>query len=159
MAITPAKKAASGDAELPGAKTAAKPSAKPAGAGKPGAGKAPRVKAEAGGSAMSGLGPLVEKANVEVKLKDLIEKVTATTGVKKQQVRTVIEAMLTEMGDALAAMQVLNLPGFGKARVAKVAETPAGTMTIKLRRGPGGLAGGKGKAAGAEPLAETGEDS
>jgi len=164
MATTPAKKAASGDAEMPGAKITTKPDANPAGASKPGAAKAHRVKADAGGgSAPSGPGPLVEKANVEVKLKDLIEKVTATTGVKKPQVRTVIEAMLKEMGDALTAMQVLNLPGFGKARVAKVAETPAGTMTIKLRRGAGagsgGGSGGAGRKAGAEPLAEIGEDS
>ena len=75
--------------------------------------------------------------------------------------------MLKEMGDALAASQVLNLPGFGKVRVVRQAETPTGTMTIKLRRGPGGGPGkaqgkARGKAqaeGGAEPLAETGEDS
>ena len=158
MATTPAKKAGSGDAEIPAAKTATRTGPKPADVRRPGPGKARMAKAGAEGNATSG--PLVEKAHIEVKLRDLIDKVTATTGVNKQQVRAVVEAMLKEMGDALTAARVLNLPGFGKARVAKMAETPTGVMTIKLRQGQGGGAGGGGKSkAGAEPLAETGEDS
>ena len=154
MATTPANKAASGEGEMPAGKTAK--AAK--GAAAPGPAKARAAKGTAAPGA--GGGALVEKANLEVKLKDLIEKVTASTGAKKPQVRSVIEAMLKEMGDALGAAQVLNLPGLGKLRVVKQAETATGTMTIKLRRGPGGGQGGRAVAeGGAEPLAEPGEDS
>lgn len=162
MATTPANKAASGEGEMPAGKTAK--AAK--GAAVPGPAKARAAKGTAAPGA--GGGALVEKANLEVKLKDLIEKVTASTGAKKPQVRSVIEAMLKEMGDALGAAQVLNLPGLGKLRVVKQAETATGTMTIKLRRGTGGGQGGGqggdqgGRAVaegGAEPLAEPGEDS
>jgi hypothetical protein len=124
-----------------------------------GAAKAARASAAAGGDA--GAPAEMTKAadgadSVEIKLKDLIEKVTSATGAKKPQVRTVIEAMLKEMGGALAASQVLNLPGLGKLRVVRQAETPGGTLTLKLRRG---AAGGPKADAGAEPLAEPGEDS
>ena len=148
MATTPAKKAAAGDGEKAITK-AAKSGAKPGPA---------KVRAAKEDPA-DGLGPRVEKASLEVKLKDLVDKVTAATGAKKPHVRSVIEAMLKEMGDALAGSQALNLPGLGKLRVVKQADTPAGTMTLKLRRGPGGGAGKAQTDAGAEPLAEVGEDS
>ena len=162
MATTPAKKAASGAKPTAAKPSAAKPSAAksaPKSETKPGTGGATASRtrvSQPSGDTPAAPDPKVEKANVEVKLKDLVEKITAATGLKKQDVRAVAEALLKEMGDALAATQVLNLPGFGKARVAKMGETPQGTMTIKLRRGAGGDGAAK---AEAEPLASPGEDS
>ena len=147
MATTPANKAAAGGAAKPATRGAGK-------AAKAGAASA----SPEGASAMDagGAGDMPETANPDVKLKDLVDRVTATTGAKKPQVRAVIDAMLKEMGDALAASQVLNLPGFGKLRVVRAAETPTGAMTLKLRRGTAGGAKAEG---GAEPLAQPGEDS
>lgn len=147
MATTPAKKTAAGGAAKAATRGAGK-AAKAGAAATESAASPAMAEAEAGAAGGS--------ASVEIKLKDLIEKVTASTGAKKPQVRAVIDAALKEMGDALAASRVLNLPGFGKLRVVRQAETPTGTMTLKLRRG---VAGGPKAEAGAQPLAEPGEDS
>ncbi len=113
--------------------------------------------AEVPSATVEGAAAAVEKASVELKLRDLVGKVVATTGVKKPQVRSTIDAVLKELGAALAAGQVLNLPGLGKARVVRAAEVPGGVMTIKLRQ-PNPNAEKPADSA-AEPLAEAGEDS
>lgn len=94
-------------------------------------------------------------ASNELRLRDLIDKVATRTGTKKPQARPVIEAVLEELGAALSAGQGLNLPGLGKARVARAADTPAGAMTVKLRRPQPGAE--KPKQADAQPLADPGE--
>lgn len=140
MATSPSKKSAA----------AGKSAAKKPAAAKASAAEAVPAAAEAGA-------PAVEKANVELRLKGLLDRVIATSGAKKPAARSVTEAVLKELGDALSAGQVLNLPGLGKLRVARAAEGPAGAMTLKLRRpGPGAE---KPAEAAAEPLAEAGEDS
>ena len=131
-------------------KTDEKPAAKKPGTAArrtPGAGKAKAANAAA---------PMAEggevKASTVLRLKELIEKVTAATGGKKKGVKDIVEAVLKEMGSALEQGHSLNLPGFGKARVARPQGADDGTpMTLKLRRGPG--PGAKAKA-GTEPLAE-----
>ena len=93
----------------------------------------------------------VKAANV-LRLKDLVERVAAATGAKKKGVKEIVEAVLKEMGAALELGHSLNLPGFGKARVARPQGAEDGTpMTVKLRRGPG--PGAKAKA-GTAALAE-----
>ena len=77
------------------------------------------VKSEGEGTAASGL-----------RLKDLVDRVAETSGVKKQDVKKVIEAALMQMGAALQAGEGLNLPGLGKMRVARPAEN-GGAMTLK----------------------------
>ena len=57
-----------------------------------------------------------------LRLKDLVDKVAETSGVKKQDVKKVIEAALIQMGAALKAGEGLNLVGLGRMRVAKAAE-------------------------------------
>jgi len=91
------------------------------------------------------------KAGAGLRLKDLIERVTTATGGKRKDVKEVVEATLTAMGEALERGESLHLPAFGKARVAKSPE--GGAMTVKLRRGEGAK-GGKGKAKAAEEPAE-----
>lgn len=66
-----------------------------------------------------------------VKLKDLVDQVSAATGAKKADVRRTVEATLTALGAALAAKSTLVVPPLGKLRVAKAAD---GVLTLKLRQ-------------------------
>ncbi len=79
-----------------------------------------------------------------LRLKDLIERVVAATGGKRKGVKEIVEAVLTQMGDALQRGETLHLPNFGKARVAKAGAEGSGALTVKLRRMTG--SGGKGRA-------------
>ena len=73
-----------------------------------------------------------------LKLKDLVEQVAAGSGIKKKDVKTVIEAALAAMGAALSAGRDLHLPPLGKARVGRQ-KGQAGCgdelLVVKLKRG------------------------
>ena len=132
MATKPTTSKPTKSAAKPGAR-AAKP--KPASAeGEPG----PAV-AEGGAKGVAGL-----------RLKDLVDKVAASTDVKKKDVKTVVEATLLAMGAALKAGESLNLAGLGRMRVARAGNDDGGAMTLKLRMG--GPAA-KGEKPAAAPLA------
>lgn len=91
-----------------------------------------------------------------VKIRDLVEKVVTATGAKKKGAKEIVEATLTELGEALARGDELNLPGFGRAKVAKTLDKDGtALLTIKLKRGPQKKTAENGK----EALAEDGEDS
>lgn len=93
--------------------------------------------------------PPSEKA-AQLKMKDLIERVVKASGAKKKGVKEIVEATLATLGDALASGEVINLPGFGRAKVAHAEDKGAGKpMTIKLKSQPTGEA----KKAGKQPLA------
>lgn len=97
---------------------------------------------------------VVEKSEAKptaaaMKLKDLVDAVSAATGGKKPEVKKTVEATLAAIGTALAAQTSLVLPPLGKLRVVKSA---AGALTLKLRLADAARASGKG-------LAEDGEDS
>lgn len=116
----------------PGAKAAAKP--------RVGAAKAAK--------------PVVEgetKAATGLRLKALVDSVSESSGIKKKDVKTVIEATLLQMGAALKAGESLNLVGLGRMRVARGATEEGGAITLKLRQGTPGEKAGK---ADAEPLAD-----
>lgn len=102
--------------------------------------------------------PVAEHAAVpQLKKKELIERVVAAMGGKKKGVREIVEATLTILGDALDKGEGLNLPPFGKARIAKQGGDGIDTaMTLKVRRGTGDKKPGKGAK---DALAEDGEDS
>lgn len=69
-----------------------------------------------------------------LKKKELIDRVMAVTGGKKKDVKEVIEATLAVLGAALQSGEGLNLPPFGKARIAKSkGEGTSAAMTVKLR--------------------------
>jgi hypothetical protein len=87
-----------------------------------------------------------------LRLKDLVDRVVAATGGKKAGVKEIVEATLVQMGEALQKGDTLNLPAFGKMRVARQGAEGGGAMTLKLRQG-GGKGKGKGKAE-KEALAE-----
>lgn len=69
-----------------------------------------------------------------VRLKELVDRVVASTGAKKKGTKEVVEATLTELGLALGRGETLNLPDFGKLRVARPqGAQPGSAMTLKLR--------------------------
>lgn len=69
-----------------------------------------------------------------LKKKELIDRVMAVTGGKKKDVKEVVEATLSVLGAALQSGEGLNLPPFGKARIAKSkGEGTSAAMTVKLR--------------------------
>ena len=71
----------------------------------------------------------------DLKRQELFEKVARKSGVKKQDVKPVVEAMLAVMGEALAEGRGLNLEPFGKSRVTRVKEMPGKRMSVvKLRQ-------------------------
>jgi nucleoid DNA-binding protein len=92
-----------------------------------------------------------------LRLKDLVERVVAATGGKKKGVKEIVEATLTQMGDALQRGETLHLPAFGKARVAKAGAEGGGAMTVKLRRGPNEGRKAKAAAEDKDALAEESE--
>ena len=67
--------------------------------------------------------------------KNLVERVVAATGLKRNVVKTVVEAVLTELGSALARGEALNLPPLGKLSVNRRKEVAnADVLILKLRR-------------------------
>ncbi len=127
-------------------RSAAKPaSAKTA--AKPAATKPPADAGEASGEAALRVKP------VQIKIKDLVLRVTEATGGKKKGVKEIVEATLSALGDALSKGEDLNLPGLGRTRIAKTAEKDgASTLTLKVRRGA------HKKKEAKEPLAEEEDD-
>jgi nucleoid DNA-binding protein len=70
----------------------------------------------------------------QLKMKDLIERVVKATGGKKKGIKEIVEATLATLGDALAKGEAINLPGFGRAKVAHAEDKGAGKpMTIKMK--------------------------
>jgi hypothetical protein len=89
----------------------------------------------------------------------LVQASKANAALKRKDVKTVVEATLIQLGQALARGEAMNLPGLGHLRVARKATADTPSMTLKLRQGEPGKA--KPKAAGTsaededkEPLAE-----
>jgi nucleoid DNA-binding protein len=88
--------------------------------------------------------------------KDLIDRVVQVSGAKKKDTREIVEAVLTVLGDALAAGEMLALPPFGRARVNKQRDLDSGEMlTVKLRRAGPAKAGSKGDGTAAMPVEES----
>jgi len=95
------------------------------------------------------------KINTALRVKDLVDRVSNAGNFKKKDVRDIVEATLAELGRALEAGVVLNLPPFGKLRVGRTRDLANGSMmTLKLRRMP---AKAGGKKAGIPGLADAGE--
>lgn len=99
-----------------------------------------------------------EKAVVNIyRKKDLIEAVAASSGVKKKTVRPVVEAVLADLGLALARGDALSLPPLGKLAVNRSKEgARADVMILKLRRLKPGA--GPAKAGGDGDEADAGDE-
>ncbi|WP_298911754.1 HU family DNA-binding protein [uncultured Roseobacter sp.] len=67
--------------------------------------------------------------------KELIESVVARTGLKKRDAKPVVEAMLAELGESLAAGRSLNLPPLGRVRINREKTLANGrVMIVKVRQ-------------------------
>ncbi len=137
---------------------ATKTPSKAKGAAKAGSGAAARARKPVSAPVVGSVRPATDSEAVAsvpakgatLRKKELIERVALVSGVKKQDTRAIIDAVLSVLGDALAAGETLALPPFGKARVNRHKDVDGGEMlTVKLRRG--------GPVTAKEPLAETGE--
>jgi hypothetical protein len=128
-----------------GASATARPAAAKPAAAKPAAAKPARVEPPAAPTETASAAP------GQLRLKELLGRVTSTTGAKPREVREIVGATLAEIGQALARGEGLNLPDLGRARVTRRSgDAEAGhTLVVKLRQ-----AGATGAKAGKEPLAE-----
>lgn len=92
----------------------------------------------------------------QLKKKELVARVVAALdGKKKGGVKEIVEATLAAMGEALQKGESLNIPPFGRARVARQKGEGADQMTTVRLRGAGSKNAPKG---GKQALAEVGED-
>lgn len=66
--------------------------------------------------------------------KELLEAVVAQSGLKKKDVKPVVEAMLHVLGDALAQDRELNLPPFAKLKIQKVKQLSSARVTVARLR-------------------------
>lgn len=62
--------------------------------------------------------------------KELIEQVVSRSGMKKKDVKPVVEAMLAELGETLAKGRGLILPPLGRVMVNREKEMPDGRVLI-----------------------------
>src|SRR5690606_12093631 len=80
---------------------------------------------------------LVQDNTAMIKIKDLVDRVAASTDAKKKDAKMLVEAVLVELGAALDKGEELNLPGLGRAKVVKTIEKgEAKHLTLKLKRMP-----------------------
>ncbi len=71
----------------------------------------------------------------ELRKKELIELVVDRSGMKRKDVKPVVEAMLAVLGDAFAEQREMNVPPLGKFKVQRAQEKPDGrALVIKLRQ-------------------------
>ena len=71
----------------------------------------------------------------ELKKKELIDRVVAASGVKKNQAKPVVESMLAILGDALAKGEAMNLEPMGKVKVQKEKDVGgANVYSCRIRR-------------------------
>lgn len=77
----------------------------------------------------------VPEPSVVLKKKEFFERVVARSGAKKSDVRTIAEAVLEEIGEALSKGEVLALPPLGKVRVTRSVDRESAEMIVaKIRR-------------------------
>jgi DNA-binding protein HU-alpha len=69
-----------------------------------------------------------------VKKKDLVDDVVRRSGLKKKDVKPVVEATLAALGDALAQDKDLNLPPFAKLKIQRVKELSGARVTVARLR-------------------------
>ncbi|WP_376873369.1 HU family DNA-binding protein [Albirhodobacter sp. R86504] len=73
--------------------------------------------------------------NVMMRKKEFIERIVAESGAKRGDVRTISEAALKVLGDALSNGEAVNLPPLGRMRITRSIDKNDGeVLVIKLRR-------------------------
>ncbi len=89
--------------------------------------------------------------------KQLIEEVVARSGVKKKDVKPVVEAMLGVLGESVAAGRELNLQPFGKITIRKQNEKASARVSVARIRQSRGRDRNGGQKPRKDPLAEAAE--
>ncbi|MEM1374527.1 MAG: HU family DNA-binding protein [Pseudomonadota bacterium] len=71
----------------------------------------------------------------ELKKKELVERVSAASGLKKAQARSAVEAMLDILGETIAKGEAMNLEPLGKMKVQNQKDAGAATVyACRVRR-------------------------
>lgn len=84
-------------------------------------------------SVVETLSPVV--VSNELRKKELFDLVVDRSGMKKKDVKPVVEAMLAVLGDAFAEQREMDLQPLGKLRVQRGKELPDGrALVLKLRQ-------------------------
>ena len=80
-----------------------------------------------------------DRGDGPLRLRDLLGAISERcTGVKKSDLRVVVDATLAEIGASLHKGQGLNLPGLGKAKIAKRQDKDGkSVLTVKIQQGEG----------------------
>lgn len=77
-------------------------------------------------------------ADMPIKKPELIDRVVAETGMKKKDVKPVVEAMLAVLGRTLAGGEEITAPPMGKLMIKRVKDVAnARVLTLKLRHPTG----------------------
>lgn len=96
-------------------------------------GMVPPTASDAVAAVGDALSPIV--AENDLRKKELFDLVVARSGMKKKDVKPVVEAMLEVLGDALAEQRELVLPPLGKIKIQRAKELPQGrALILKLRQ-------------------------
>ena len=91
----------------------------------------------------------------ELRKKELFELVVERSGMKKKDVKPVVEAMLAVLGGAWAEQREMNLPPLGKIKVQRGKELPDGrALVLKLRQKTSQLNATPMDSAAAKPASE-----
>ena len=70
-----------------------------------------------------------------VRKKEFLDRVTKTSGIKKQAVKTIVDAVLAELAASLANGEEPNLPPLGKMKVNRRKSLKNGElMIVRMRR-------------------------
>lgn len=71
----------------------------------------------------------------ELKKNDLIDRIMAKNGMKRKDVKPMVETMLVVLGDAIGKGETLNLQPMGKLVVKKTKDQPNAVVSIcRIRR-------------------------
>jgi hypothetical protein len=77
----------------------------------------------------------IKVAPVAIRRKEIVARIAASSGVKPNLIKSVLDSVLKELGDALFAGESLNLEPLGKLSVNRQRETEKAKIVIcKLRR-------------------------
>ncbi len=145
-------------AAAPGLPSARARSSAPAAAA---AGKAAPEKAAADPAAPARAGMPVQGVSLQAPAalgkKQLIEEVVVRSGMKKKDVKPVVEAMLGVLGESVATGRELNLQPFGKITIRKQNEKASARVSVARIRQSRGQGGNGGQKPRKDPLAEAAE--
>lgn len=67
---------------------------------------------------------------LQLRMRDILERVVDRSGMRKGEARTAIEATMAVIGEAIENGEDIDLPGFGKLKLQREKETPRGKAYV-----------------------------